>query len=111
MRKNLTPAEARVWVIVRRDALGYRFRRQHRIGEFIVDFVCPDRRLVVELDGAQHEDNPSDKQRDRYLRSRGYRVLRLWNQQVFSAEWTTETIQRWLDDPSLGTDGESWVYE
>ena len=111
MRKHLTPAEAKIWTIVRRSRLGHRFRRQHRIGEYIVDFVCFERRLIVELDGAQHEDNLDDRERDRFLRSKGFRVLRLWNEQAINGEWAEGVIKAWLGDPSLGIDGESWVYD
>lgn len=59
-----------------------RFRRQAPIGPFVVDFVDFGRRLVVEIDGSQHADNPADRRRDRWLASRGFRVLRFWNSDI-----------------------------
>jgi very-short-patch-repair endonuclease len=81
MRKNLTPPEARLWVALRGTALnGLRFRRQHPIGPFILDFYCHSARLAVEVDGMQHEhdDNPArDEQRDLWLERHGLTVLRV----------------------------------
>lgn len=85
MRTGATDPEAIFWSHVRNRLLnGYKFRRQVPIGPFIVDFVCQERRLVVELDGFQHADDPRDRQRDRYLASLGYRVLRFWNQEIYA---------------------------
>jgi very-short-patch-repair endonuclease len=67
----------------RRQLEGFRFRRQVPIGPFIVDFLCPKARLVVELDGGQHADRADyDRRRTRWLESKGYRVLRYWNHDV-----------------------------
>jgi very-short-patch-repair endonuclease len=66
---------------------GVKFRRQHPIGSYIVDFCCPTLRLIVELDGGQHaEQNAADQARTCFLESRGYRVLRFWNNQVMT-QW------------------------
>ena len=63
---------------------GYKFRRQQVIGPYIVDFVCQQVKLIIELDGAQHADQVKyDQQRDEWLNSQGYRVMRVWNH-----EWT-----------------------
>jgi len=65
---------------------GYKFRRQFPVGPYFVDFCCPERRLIVELDGGQHcERQNEDAVRTRYLQARGYRVLRFWNSEVFGA--------------------------
>jgi very-short-patch-repair endonuclease len=88
LRRDLTDAERIIWYGVRAHRLnGASFRRQTPIGPFIVDFVCHDARLIVEIDGAQHfeaEHEMSDARRDAYLRRRGYRVLRLNNHDVMT---------------------------
>lgn len=84
MRKAPTNAERAMWRILCRDQLGVRFRRQHPIGPYIVDFLCPAQRLVVEVDGEQHNDNAHDERRDAWLREKGYRVLRFWNLDVLT---------------------------
>jgi len=84
LRKELTPAERKLWSVLRGDKLnGVSFRRQHAIGNYIVDFVSIKKKLVVELDGSQHlEQTEYDEERTRYLESQGYRVVRFWNNQV-----------------------------
>lgn len=63
---------------------GQKFRRQHPIGRYIVDFVCLEKKLIVELDGGQHSLQQNyDEERSAWLESRGYRVLRFWDNQVF----------------------------
>ena len=82
----MTDAERRLWWRLRNRQLGGAyFRRQQPIGRYIVDFVCLDRRVVVELDGGQHADNAdADKDRDRWLEAQGFTVLRFWNPEVMS---------------------------
>jgi very-short-patch-repair endonuclease len=64
---------------------GMKFRRQEPIGSYIVDFVCFEKRLIVELDGGQHQQQISgDKQRDAWFASQGFRVLRFWNNEVLT---------------------------
>jgi very-short-patch-repair endonuclease len=64
---------------------GHRFRRQHEIDNYIVDFVCMDAMLVVELDGGQHvEQQENDQRRTHYLQAKGYRVLRFWNNEALA---------------------------
>jgi very-short-patch-repair endonuclease len=84
LRHNLTEAEAKLWQILRTHPAGSpHFRRQHAIGPYIVDFCAPSHKLVIELDGSQHLDQPEyDAERTAYLESRGYRVLRFWNAEV-----------------------------
>ena len=86
LRKNMTGAEQLLWRGLRKRQLnGFRFRRQHPIGKYIVDFVCLEQKLIVELDGGQHlEQQRYDIQRDDWLRSQGYTVLRFWNNQVMN---------------------------
>jgi very-short-patch-repair endonuclease len=59
-----------------------RFRRQHPLGPYIVDFICLENRIVVEIDGGQHFASAQDETRDRWLNARGYQVLRFWNNEV-----------------------------
>jgi very-short-patch-repair endonuclease len=83
LRHQMTDAETRLWAALRAHRLeGLSFRRQTPIGRFIVEFVCHDRWLIVEIDGGQHADSKKDLERDRWLVSKGYRVLRFWNSDV-----------------------------
>jgi very-short-patch-repair endonuclease len=84
LRRDQTDAEAKLWSRLRNAALnGSKFRRQFPIGEFIADFCCPQRRLVIELDGAQHvEQVQRDEWRSALLARHGYRVLRFWNEEI-----------------------------
>jgi very-short-patch-repair endonuclease len=81
-----TPAEAKLWAYLRRSkVLGIGFRRQHAIGRYIVDFCSPSQKLVIELDGSQHlEQKDADAERTRYLETKGYTVLRFWNDKVLN---------------------------
>jgi very-short-patch-repair endonuclease len=84
LRRLQTEAERTLWQHLRdRRLLGFKFRRQHRIDHFYPDFVCLQARLIIELDGSQHLDQQTyDDARTRCLRQHGYRVLRLWNDDV-----------------------------
>lgn len=87
LRKQQTPAEATLWELLRnRECYDLKFRRQHQIGDYIVDFFCAEHGLVVELDGSVHdtpERQKSDTKRDAYLRSLGHTILRFPNSRVF----------------------------
>ena len=83
MRANQTDAEAVLWDTLRgRRLMGMKFRRQGPIGNYIVDFLCAEYRLIVEVDGIQHAESPYDEKRDRNLQDRGFKVLRFWNDDV-----------------------------
>jgi very-short-patch-repair endonuclease len=84
LRRNMTEAEKRVWQILRSRQMGeYRFRRQVPFGRYIADFVCHEARLIVEVDGGQHNTtSPQEAERTSVLEGEGYRVLRLWNNEV-----------------------------
>ncbi len=83
LRNNLTEAEKRIWSSLRFKDSGFKFRRQAPIGKFIVDFVCFEKKLVIELDGGQHAESLEDKFRDEWLRKQGFIVIRFWNSEVF----------------------------
>src|SRR2546428_911350 len=84
LRKKATEAEQALWSHLRMKQMGgNRFRRQQPIGPYIVDFVCLEKRLVIELDGGQHAERPVyDAERTAWLESQGFRVMRFWNNQV-----------------------------
>jgi very-short-patch-repair endonuclease len=83
LRKNSTNAERRLWFVLRdRRLLGYKIRRQRPIGPYIVDFACVEQRLVIEVDGSQHAESQADEFRTRWLENRGWRVLRIWNNDI-----------------------------
>jgi len=97
-RANAVTAEALIWRAVRnRRCEGFKFQRQVILGRFIVDFVCFERRLAIEVDGPSHlekESKASDSRRDAWLESQGFRVLRLPNELVIgSTELATERIR------------------
>jgi len=81
MRHVPTDAEKKFWWMVRDRRLGgYKFKRQHPIGNYIADFVCLEAKLIVELDGGQHaEQQEYDAKRDAFFKFQGFRVMRLWN--------------------------------
>ena len=86
LRKGSTNADKLLWSRLRAGRFeGMRFRRQHPIGRYIVDFVCLERRLVIELDGGRHallDGTLKDRQRDAWLEKEGYRVVRFWDDEV-----------------------------
>ena len=79
----MTPQEIMVWKYLKNSNMGYKFRRQHSINFYIVDFCCPERKVIVEIDGSQHLQNKEyDAERTRNLEAYGYVVLRFWNSEV-----------------------------
>lgn len=83
LRKNLTDVEQKLWSCLRGKQLGVKFRRQHPFLNYVLDFVCVDLKLVIELDGSQHFDAQNyDVIRTQCLQDAGYVVLRFWNNQV-----------------------------
>lgn len=84
LRKEPTPAEARLWASLRGNKLnGINIKRPHAIGNYVVDFCSIKKKLVIELDGSQHlEQEEYDIQCTEFLESRGYKVLRFWNNEV-----------------------------
>ena len=105
LRKNSTDAERLIWNNLRNRSLeGVKFRRQQSFGPYIVDFIAAEKKLVIELDGGQHAANKVlDKDRDHYIESEGYRVLRFWNNEVLqNTEGVLERIRQEIlkDTPS-----------
>ena len=83
LRKGSTDAERHLWYYLRAHRLGYKFKRPVPIGGFIVDFVCHERLLIIELDGGQHQDaHAYDEHRTAKLMQRGFQVLRFWNHDI-----------------------------
>jgi very-short-patch-repair endonuclease len=85
LRQHATKAERKLWAVLRgRQFSGFKFRRQHPIGKYIVDFACTKYHLVIEADGGQHADNFGDDERTRYLEDQGWRVIRFWNADILA---------------------------
>ena len=86
LRKNQTDQERKLWYFLKAKRLNnYKFRRQYPIGNYIVDFCCPRNKLVIELDGGQHNEDDNlekDKDRDDFLKNKGFKILRIWNNEV-----------------------------
>jgi very-short-patch-repair endonuclease len=102
LRTTQTKAEGIVWAMVRNRRLGgFKFRRQFSIEHLIVDFVCLEQRLVVELDGGYHDMTiEEDIERDRFLAERGFLVVRIPNEEVFQdADAVARGIERILNSP------------
>ena len=102
LRRQQTDVETKLWMRLRdRQLCGAKFRRQHPIGPYVVDFCCPDRGLIVELDGGQHaEQTAADQIRTRFLEADDYRVVRFWNHQVLEQmDAILEELVRLVSDP------------
>src|SRR3990167_9192678 len=100
LRRNMTDAENRMWYYLRNRRLGgYKFVREHVIGHYIADFVCREKKLIIEIDGGQHMDAIEyDSLRTKYLENRGYRVLRIWNHEVFkNIQGVTDSVLNLLE--------------
>jgi very-short-patch-repair endonuclease len=83
LRTKQTPQEILLWSRLRREQLGFKFRRQHSIGGFIADFYCPSKKLVIEIDGSQHFTNKEyDENRSNYFKGLNIKVLRFTNAEI-----------------------------
>jgi very-short-patch-repair endonuclease len=100
LRSDATDAERALWRKLRSRSLdGHIFVRQEPVGPYTVDFICREARLIIEVDGGQHADNPHDVVRDQWLTSHNYRVLRFWNNDVLgNVAGVLETIATALAD-------------
>ena len=104
LRRQQTQAEALLWCRLRRKQLdGLKFRRQHILGPFIVDFASLERKLIIEVDGGQHNiesGHQRDQERTAWLEAQGYRVIRFWNNDVLaSPDGVLEIIRQALMTP------------
>ncbi|WP_431858459.1 endonuclease domain-containing protein [Azospirillum sp.] len=106
LRRSSTDAERLLWSALRNQRLnGLKFKRQQPIGRYIVDFICFERGLVVEVDGGQHGPQ-IDAARTAYLEAAGFRVLRFWNPEVLTRlDDVVATILAAAEDPSFSRDG------
>ena len=103
LHRNMTPAEVKLWARLRAHRLeNLHFRNQHAIGPYIVDFCAPRKKLIIELDGSQHmEQQEYDNERTKYLKSRDYKVLRFWNNDVMKdIDAVIRAIIQETDSPS-----------
>ena len=86
LRKNQTSQETKLWSVLRRkNFFGLKFRRQYPIGNYIVDFCCPEKKFILEVDGGGHNERQQakkDQLRDSWLREQGFTVLRIWNNEL-----------------------------
>jgi very-short-patch-repair endonuclease len=90
LRQNMPDAERLLWKHLRAHRLlEQKFRRQHPIGPYIVDFVHLGARLIIECDGGQHNESATDSQRDAWLREQGFKILRFWNHDILN---NTESV-------------------
>ena len=82
----MTDQERKFWQIIKnRQFYGFRFLRQYVIGNYIADFICREKKIIIELDGGQHNEQKNimyDNQRTEYLISKGYKVIRFWNNEI-----------------------------
>jgi very-short-patch-repair endonuclease len=88
LRADSTDTEQKLWRLLRAHRFqGFKFRRQQPIGPYIVDFICFETKLIIELDGSQHAERKQyDQSRDAWLMSEGFRVLRIWNNELLENE-------------------------
>ena len=110
LRKNSTEAERALWKHIRlRQMDGHKFRRQQSLGQYIVDFICLEKKLIVEIDGGQHAWQIAlDSERTAWLEAQGFRVLRFWNHHVLAdIEAVKEVIWGALSRNSLPPPGPS----
>lgn len=101
-RENMTEAENVLWSMIRGNALGQKFRRQYIIGDFIVDFICLEEKLIIEVDGGYHSEPrqiEDDALRQQWLEERGFRVIRFTNEEVeFDSDNVCKQIKRHLKE-------------
>ena len=103
LRNNPTDTELFLWKYLQKSQIeGFKFRRQQPIGQYIVDFVCPKKKLIIELDGGGHAfQEEKDKRRDIWLKKEGFTVLRFWDNDVFNnIEGILESIRGHLISPT-----------
>jgi very-short-patch-repair endonuclease len=101
----MTDAEYRLWYWLRAHRFGgAKFKRQVAIGAYVADFVCFDRKIIIEVDGGQHADSASDARRDAWLTQQGFQVLRFWNNDVLK---NTQGVLEVISNALLSTEAKS----
>jgi very-short-patch-repair endonuclease len=100
LRNGATPQEVILWSRLKKGQLAYKFRRQHSFGRYVVDFYCPEKRLVIEVDGSQHAESANrDNKRTEYFKRLGLKVVRFWNNQInTNIEGAVAKIKELLED-------------
>ena len=106
LRREPTDAALRLWSRLRAKQLGVQFTREFQIGNAIADFACRRAKLVIEVDGGQHADSPTDEARTQMIESYGYRVIRFWNNDVLQN--TDGVVQRITEELALNTNRDDW---
>ena len=98
LRTNVTEAEKKLWHFLQQSNLGYSFRRQHPVGDYITDFACIEKKIIIEIDGGQHgEQQAYDTKRTAFLEEAGFKVLRFWNNEVLeNHEGVLQVVQEAL---------------
>lgn len=101
LRKNMTDFENKLWFYLRaKRFMGLKFKRQVPIGKYIVDFLCTDNNYIIELDGSQHlEQVEYDTEREKYLNSKGYKIIRILNNEINNIEGVLEYIKNTINTP------------
>jgi len=103
----MTEAERLLWYYLRGNQTGFKFRKQHPFGKYIVDFICLEKKLIIELDGSQHgeaEHTAYDSRRDKFFKNSGYNILRFWDDEIFKEMGRVrDNIQLWLESPPTGS--------
>ena len=99
LRKNPTAQERKLWNILRnKQFYGYKFLRQYPIEPYIVDFICREKKIIIEIDGGQHNQPAEieyDKTRSIFLNSKGYKVIRFWNHEIdTNIDGVYQTLQK-----------------
>ena len=106
LRREPTDAALRLWSRLRAKQLGVQFTREFQIGNAIADFACRRAKLVIEVDGGQHADSPTDEARTQMIESYGYRVIRFWNNEVLQN--TDGVVERITEELALNTNRDDW---
>ena len=105
LRNNSTKQEIILWQYIKQKQLGVKFRRQQPIGKYIADFVCFEKKLIIEIDGGQHNDNKNianDIIRDKFFTQQGYKTLRFWNNDIDNnISGVIDTIKKEISCPPL----------
>lgn len=107
LRKDMTKQEVKLWNLIRKEQLGVEFRRQHPVdNKYIADFACLEKKLIIEIDGSQHNESFYDTERTFYIENLGYRIVRFWNNEIDgNIEGCIEFLKDALNTPPLPQSG------